>query len=135
MAGLGTTINATTYGKLLARALPRVIETKKENERMIAELEKLDTRGRPLTPEEYQLAQLMTVLIKQFEATRYPLGHAKPVEALRVLMEDRGLRQRDLIPLFGSSSVVSDVLTEKRSISKAHSRKLAEFFHVPLSLF
>ena len=135
MSGLGTTINATTYGKLLARALPRVIETKKENERMIAELEKLDTRGRPLTPEEDQLAQLMTVLIKQFEAAHYPLGHAKPVEALRVLMEDRGIRQRDLVPVFGSSSVVSDVLSEKRSISKAHTLKLAEFFGVPVSLF
>src|SRR5438128_6895424 len=135
MAGLDTTINKAAYGKLLARALPRVIETKKENERMIAELEKLDRRGRPLTAEEDQLAQLMTVLIKQFEAERYPLGHAKPVEALRILMEDRGLRQRDLIPVFGSSSVVSDVLNEKRSISKAHARKLAEFFHVPVSLF
>ena len=135
MAGLGATINETTYGKLLARALPRVIATKKENERMIAELEKLDTRGRPLTPEEDQLAQLMTVLIKQFEEAHYPLGHAEPVEALRVLMEDRALRQRDLIPIFGSSSVVSDVLSEKRSISKAHARKLAVFFHVPVSLF
>ena len=135
MAGLGSTINETAYGKLLARALPRVIETRKENERMIAELEKLDTRGRPLTPEEDQLAQLMTVLIKQFEAGHYPLGHAKPVEALRVLMEDRAIRQRDLIPVFGSSSVVSDVLSEKRSISKAHARKLAEFFRVPVSLF
>ena len=135
MAGVGSTINETAYGKLLARALPRVIETRKENERMIAELEKLDTRGRPLTPEEDQLAQLMTVLIRQFEAAHYPLGHAKPVEALRVLMEDRGIRQRDLIPVFGSSSVVSDVLSEKRSISKAHARKLAEFFRVPVSLF
>jgi HTH-type transcriptional regulator/antitoxin HigA len=42
-------------------------------------------------------------------------------------MEDRGNRQRDLIPVFGSSSVVSDVLNGKRSISKAHARKLAEF--------
>jgi HTH-type transcriptional regulator/antitoxin HigA len=55
--------------------------------------------------------------------------------ALRVLMEDRGIRQRDLIPVFGSSSVVSDVLNGKRSISKAHARKLAEHFHVPASLF
>jgi HTH-type transcriptional regulator/antitoxin HigA len=44
-------------------------------------------------------------------------------------------RQRDLIPVFGSSSVVSDVLNGKRSISKAHARKLAEFFHVPAGLF
>jgi HTH-type transcriptional regulator/antitoxin HigA len=129
------TIDERRYGKLLARTLPKVIETQRENELMIAELEKLDTRGTPLTPEEEKLAQLMTVLIEQFENSRYPLGHARPVEALRVLMEERGLRQRDLIPVFGSSSVVSDVLNEKRSISKAHARKLAEFFRVPVSLF
>ena len=93
------TINNAAYGKLLARALPRVIKNEEEKERIVAELEKLNTRGRPLTP------------------------------------EDRGLRQRDLIPLFGSSSVVSDVLNGKRSISKAHARKLAESFHVPASLF
>jgi HTH-type transcriptional regulator/antitoxin HigA len=129
------TIDEAAYGKLLARALPRVIKTQAENERIIAELERLDTRGRPLAPEEEDLADLMTLLIRQFEESRYPLGHAQPIEALRVLMEDRGIRQRDLIPVFGSSSVVSDVLNGKRSISKAHARKLAEHFHVPASLF
>ena len=93
MAGVAT-INEAAYAKLLARALPRVVQTKQENERMIAEL--------------------MTALVRRFEETHYPMGHAKPVEALRVLMEDRNLRQRDLIPVFGSSSVVSDVLGEKR---------------------
>ncbi len=63
------------------------------------------------------------------------LGHAEPLDALRILMQDRDLRQRDLIPVFGSSSVVSDVLNGKRSISKAHARRLADFFHVPASLF
>jgi HTH-type transcriptional regulator/antitoxin HigA len=129
------TIDEAAYGKLLARALPRVIKTQAENERIIAELERLDTRGRPLTLEEENLADLMTMLIRQFEESRYPLGHAEPIEALRVLMEDRGIRQRDLIPVFGSSSVVSDVINGKRSISKAHARKLAEHFHVPASLF
>ena len=129
------TINETVYGKLLARTLPRVIKTEKENERMVAELEKLDTRGKPLTPEEENLAELMTLLVRQFEESKYPLGHAEPLEALRALMEDRDIRQRDLIPAFGSSSVVSDVLNGKRAISKAHARKLAEYFHVPASLF
>lgn len=129
------TFNETTYGKLLTRTLPRVIQTEKENECMIAELEKLDTRGRPLTAEEERLAELMTLLVREFERVRYPIGHATPSEALRVLMEERGLRQRDLIPIFGSSSVVSDVMNEKRGISKAHARKLAAFFHVPVGLF
>ncbi len=129
------TINEAAYGKLLARVLPRVIETEEENELMIAALEKLDTRGRPLTPEEEKLAELMTLLVREFERVHYPLGHAKPIEALRVLMEERGLRQRDLVPVFGSSSVVSDVLNEKSSISKTHARNLGEFFHVPPGLF
>lgn len=99
---------------------------------MIAELEKLDMLGRELTPAEKLLAELMTLLVREFEERNYPLGHAGPLE---VLMEDRGVRQRDLIPMFGSSSVASDVLNEKRSISKSHARKLAEFFCVPVSLF
>lgn len=128
-------VNKRSYARLLTRVLPQVITTDTENQRMIAELEKLDTRNRPLTPEEERLALLMSLLIRQFEESRYALGHAEPVEALRVLMESRGLRQRDLIPVFGSSSVASDVLNGKRSLSKAHVRKLAQFFHVPASLF
>lgn len=92
-------IDEVSYGKLLARAVPRVIETDAENERAIAELERLDTLPR-MTAEQKSLADLLTLLIERFEQ-RYELGHAEPVEALRTLMEERGLRQRDLIPVFG----------------------------------
>jgi HTH-type transcriptional regulator/antitoxin HigA len=128
-------IDKVVYGKLLVRTQPRIIETENEYERILAELEKLDSRGKALTAEEEELAELMTLLVRQFEESKYPLGHAEPREALRVLMDDRGLRQRDLISVFGSSSVASDVLNAKRAISKTHARKLAEFFHVPVSLF
>lgn len=129
------TLTESAYGKLLSQARPRVIKTEAENERALAELEALDTLGRPLTREEEELADLLTVLVQQFEEVRYPLGHASPIAALRDFMEARNLRQRDLIPIFGASSVVSDVIHGKRSISKNHARKLAEFFHVPVSMF
>jgi HTH-type transcriptional regulator / antitoxin HigA len=129
------TLTESVYGALLSQIRPRVIKTEAENERAIAELEALDTLGRPLTSEEEALGELLTMLIVQFEDVHYPLGHLEPVDALRELMEVRQLRQRDLIPIFGASSVVSNVLNGKRSISKAHARKLAEFFHVPVSLF
>ena len=121
------------YGELLARALPRIIETDAENERLTAELEALDSLPQ-MTPEQKHLAELITLLIGQFER-RYDPGHASPLDALKSLMEDRELRQRDLIPVFGASSVVSDVLLGKRAISKQHARKLAEYFKVPVSLF
>jgi HTH-type transcriptional regulator / antitoxin HigA len=126
-------IDDVSYGELLAKTLPRVIETDEENERLIAELEALDSLAKK-TPEQESLAELLTILIERFEQ-RYDLGHADPLEALKSLMEDRGLRQRDLIPVFGSSSVASDVLTGKREISKHHARRLAGYFHVPVSLF
>ncbi len=129
------TLTEAVYGKLLSRARPRVIKTEAENDRALAELEALDTLGRPLTREEEALADLLNVLVQQFEESRYPLGHATPVEALRDFMEARDLRQRDLIPVFGASSVVSDVINGKRSISKNHARKLADFFRVPVSMF
>src|SRR5664279_5126114 len=129
------TLSEAVYGKLLSKARPRVITTEAENERALAELEALDTLGRPLTREEEALADLLTVLVQQFEEVRYPLGHASPLDALRDFMEVRNLRQRDLIPIFGASSVVSDVINGKRSISKNHARKLAAYFHVPVSMF
>jgi len=73
--------------------------------------------------------------VRQYEESSYPLGHADPAEELRIMMEQRGIRQVDLIPVFGSSSTVSDVVNGKRAISKAHARKLAEFFRVPVGLF
>jgi HTH-type transcriptional regulator/antitoxin HigA len=50
-------------------------------------------------------------------------------------MEQRGLRQADLVPIFGSRSVASNVLNGKREPSKAHIRRLAEFFHVSPEVF
>jgi|SRR5580658_9259442 HTH-type transcriptional regulator/antitoxin HigA len=132
------TLTETAYGKLLSKVRPRIITTEAENRRAIAELEALEIResqGRALTPEEVELAKLLTALIERFEESRYDLGHASPLEALRKLMEVRELRQRDLIPIFGASSTVSDVLNGKRSISKARARKSAEVFGVPVSLF
>jgi HTH-type transcriptional regulator / antitoxin HigA len=126
-------IDDVSYGRLLARVSPRVIETDAENERAIAELERLDSLPR-MTAEQKSLADLLTVLIERFEH-RYEIGHAEPLDALRSLMEERGLRQRDLIEVFGSSSVTSDVVNGKREISKRHARKLAEFFRVPVSVF
>ena len=126
-------IDRTAYGKLLAASAPRVIRSERENERLIAEMERIDTLPRP-GREEIELRDLIAVLVTEYER-RYDLGHAEPVEALKCLMEDRGLRQRDLIPAFGSSSGVSDVLNGKREISKQQARKLGEFFSVPAGLF
>src|SRR5947199_9842148 len=52
---------------------------------------------------------------------------------IRWVTPARDVRQRDLIPVFGASSVVSDVLAGKRGINKTHARRLAEFFPLPVT--
>lgn len=50
-------------------------------------------------------------------------------------MEHRGLRQADMLPVFGSRSVASAVLSGKREPSKTHIRKLADFFKLSPAAF
>jgi HTH-type transcriptional regulator/antitoxin HigA len=88
-----------------------------------------------MTPEEDELAELLTALITTFEEDHYPVGKAKPLDNLRTLMEQRKLRQVDLLSVFGASSTASQVLTGKRAISKAQAKKLAALFRVPADTF
>ncbi|MGH8245315.1 MAG: helix-turn-helix domain-containing protein [Gammaproteobacteria bacterium] len=50
-------------------------------------------------------------------------------------MEKRGLKQVDLVPIFNSRGYVSDVINGQRAISKAHAKRLADFFKVPADVF
>jgi HTH-type transcriptional regulator/antitoxin HigA len=127
-------LNEKAYRQLLGRTLPHVIRTDEECERLTNELERLDERER-LSPEESELAELLTVLIDQYEERRHPIRKASPRQTLKHLMEARNLKQKDLWKLFGSKGITSEVFHGKRSISKAQARKLAEFFRVNVELF
>lgn len=128
-------VNPMRYGRLLARKLPAVIRTEEENNRVIAELEELDKRSDKLRSEEREYCDLLTVLVEAFEQANYALGGSTPSSRLRSLMEEHGLRQRDLLEVFGSRGVASEVVNGKRAISKAQAKKLAGLFHVPADLF
>ena len=122
------------YGKLLSRVLPAVIETEKENERMLAEVNKLMAKPK-LSPAESKLFDLMVRLIEDFEDQHYELNASTPNGVLRELMEARGVKQRDLWELFGSKGTASEVINGKRSISKAQAKALAKYFRVSPELF
>jgi HTH-type transcriptional regulator/antitoxin HigA len=122
------------YGKLLSRVLPAVIETEKENERMLAEVNKLMAKSK-LSPAESKLFDLMVRLIEDFEEQHYELSASTPNGVVRELMEARGVKQRDLWELFGSKGTASEVINGKRSISKAQAKALAKYFRVSPELF
>ena len=129
-------INVQRYGRLLAKAAPAVIKTEAENERMLEKIEALMDKGERRSPEEDALLELMAKLVADFEAAAYSVGESTPGELLAFMMEKRGLRQTDLLPVLGcSKSFMSEMVSGRREISKANAKKLAAFFNKPVDMF
>jgi HTH-type transcriptional regulator / antitoxin HigA len=135
MEAMSLAIIRPEYATLLAQALPGVIRTEKENERCAALLEELDRKGSKLSTAEERLAELLTLLIEDFEDRHYALEPATPLEAIEELMAANDLKQKDLLDIFGTPSIVSEVLNGKRKLTTDHIRKLSRRFHVPADLF
>src|SRR5437588_5520096 len=106
MEAMSTTmedLDLKRYGRLLARAVPKVIKTEEENERALAIVESLMEKGElNLSPEEEALLELLADLIHDFEEKVYPTPQSKPNEMVAFLLEQRGLSPKDLWPVIGS---------------------------------
>ena len=122
------------YGELLAKTQPGVIQNDRDLERFSELLESLDRLERKLTPEERTLEKLLSRLIADYDESA-GLPELPVHQTIAFLMEQRGLRQTDMLPVFGSRSVASDVLNARREPGKSHIRKLAEFFHLSPAAF
>jgi HTH-type transcriptional regulator / antitoxin HigA len=127
-------INAEEYARLIAAALPVPPKTESENERLIAMLSSLDERE-DLTPAEQAFAELLAIVIEDFEERHYALPKVTPQEALKALMEDRGLRHKDIAPVVGNKGLTTEILNGRRNISAALAKRLALALHVPIELF
>lgn len=123
------------YASLLASALPTVIRSEAENERCIARLEELDSKGSRMSVAEQRMAELLTLLIEDFEEKHYALKAAGPVEVLDELMLANNLKQKDLVDVFGTPSIVSEVVHGKRQLTTEHIRRLSRRFHVSPEVF
>jgi HTH-type transcriptional regulator / antitoxin HigA len=135
-AAVKTKLNTRKYGKLLLTVLPRTIRTEAEYDRMAEVVSRLAVKGEDkLTPEEDALLELLTVLIERYDDEHYQIPDAPPHAVIQMLMQDRGLRHKDLMPVLGSRGTTSDVINGKRNPSKSQIKALAAFFKVSPEVF
>jgi HTH-type transcriptional regulator/antitoxin HigA len=124
------------YGRLLAETLPAVITNESEYDRVASLMNKLAAiREDRITPEQERLLDLLTLLIEAYDEEHYQIPDAAPHEDIQLLMQERGLRNKDLEPALGSRGVTSEVISGKRKPSKTQIKKLAEFFGVAPEVF
>lgn len=132
-----TNLDERKYKRVLSRAMPVLIETEAEYDRTIEEIDRLMTKGisKGLSPEEDRLLKLLAKLVEDYEEENHPIHEAAPNEVLKHLMKVRGVRQKDLLSIFGSDGTASEVVNGKRGISKTQAKALAEYFGVSVELF
>lgn len=123
-------IAEAAYIELLAEHHPVKPRNGRELAQMTALLEKLAANEKKQTHAMERFIETLTALILQYEDEIEPDPERSPAGVLKYLMEERGLRQVDLVPIFGSKSYVSQVLSGRRPISKDAAHKLGAFFKV-----
>lgn len=66
---------------------------------------------------EFELLEVLSILADDYENKHYTIEPLDPIEAIKYEMEEKGLKQKDLIPHFGSKEMVSQVLNRKRPLT------------------
>lgn len=113
---------------------PTPIKSERQHEEYLSVLDKIANKERP-SAEEEKYAEVLLTLVEAYEEEHHSIADASPVEVLRTLMDANGLRQRDLVPIFGSESIVSEILHRKRDLNKAHIEKLSKRFRISPAAF
>jgi HTH-type transcriptional regulator/antitoxin HigA len=120
--------------KMMAHGAPRVIHNDAELEAYTEALFQLTALERP-SRHEVEAIELLTLLVERYERQRNPIPAADPASVVRFLIEKQNLRQRDLIPQFGSESAVSMFLAGQRDLTLEQVRKLSARFNLPADVF
>jgi len=110
------------------------IKTQKDYENALKRIESL-MNAKPGTPQMDELEVLAT-LVEAYEEQFHKIEAPDPIEAIKFRMEQEGLKQKDLVPIVGSKSRVSEVLNRKRKLTIEMIRNLHAALHIPVeSLF
>lgn len=127
-------LHTDRYIELLKAFPPRTIKTEEDLEATQNVVDCLIDKGK-LTQDEKDYLNLLGTLIYEYEETQDIIPDIFGVDLLKALITELNLRQKDLVPIFKTESIVSDVLNGKRNLTVEHIQKLADFFHISPAVF
>lgn len=128
------TADSKPYLELLQAFPPRTIKSEKDYgavQEVVDELLDAET----LTADQRDYLNLLGLLIHEYEEKHVTIPDLTGVELLKALIEEFDLKQKDLLPIFKTESIVSAVVNGHRGLTVEHIEKLAQFFHISPSVF
>lgn len=110
----------------------RPIRTEKEYKSALQELSEIFNAAKGT--EAFDKAEVLEILIENYENIHYPIENLDPIEAIKYLMSEEGLSQSDLGEIIGDKSKASLILNRKRKLSLSMIRKLQKHFKLPADI-
>jgi HTH-type transcriptional regulator/antitoxin HigA len=105
--------------------IPKIIKTEEQYLEYFNEVHSLIIASPKLGTEESDRLELLSILIEDYEKQKYPVEAPDPIDAILFRMAEKGLKQADLVPYFGTRSRVSEILARKRPLTVPMIRALA----------
>ena len=111
----------------------RIINTERQYQKALARTLQI-FHAKNGTPEADELS-LLLLLVKDYEDKHISLPNIDPIEAVKLKMEERGMKAKDLEPIIGSKGHVSSILSGRRELTLNMAKKLKAFFNLPAEIF
>lgn len=108
------------------------IKTEKDYDKALERLEMIFDA--PANTKEGDEAEILSMLIDNFENEHYPIDAPDPIEAIKIRMEEMNLKQKDLVGIIGGKSRVSEILNKKKRLTVDMIRELERILQISASV-
>jgi HTH-type transcriptional regulator/antitoxin HigA len=88
----------------------------------------------PVNSTEGDEAEILSLLIENYENKFYPIEAPDPIEAIKIRMEEMNMKQKDLVGIIGGKSRVSEILNKKKRLTVDMIRELEKVLHLSASI-
>ena len=108
------------------------IKTEQDYDKALERLEQIFDA--PINSKEGDEAEILSLLIENYENKYYAIEAPDPIEAIKIRMEEMNIKQKDLVGVIGGKSRVSEILNKKKKLTVDMIRKLEERLHLSASV-
>lgn len=88
----------------------------------------------PINTKEGDEAEILSLMIENYENEHYPIEAPDPIEAIKIRMEELNMRQKDLVGVIGGKSRVSEILNRKKKLTVDMIRELEPLLQISASV-
>lgn len=79
-------------------------------------------------------ADVLSLLIKDYEDEHFVFETPSPIEAIKYRMEQKGITNKELATVLGYKSRVTDIFNNNRKLNLNMIRKLHDYLNIPVEV-